>query len=60
MTWTVNLNGYDDLSGDKKIAFEEGLVEKVKALAEELKETEGCNVTSGWVSTNTTGTVDLM
>lgn len=60
MTWTVSLNGHDDLSGDEKIAFEENLVEKVKTLAEELKTTKGCAVTSGYVSTNTTGTVDLM
>lgn len=60
MTWTVNLSGHDDLSGEEKIEFEEGLVEKIKVLAQNLKETEGCKVTSGYVSTNTTGTVDLM
>ena len=59
MTWTINVNGHDDLAGDEKIKFEEGLVEKVRTLVDELKNTEGCNVTSGMVTTNTTGSVNV-
>ena len=60
MTWTVNLSGHDDLSGDEKETFENGLVEKVKSLAQELRDTEGCNVTSASVTTNTTGSVNVL
>lgn len=60
MTWIVNLMGHDDLSGEEKEAFENGLVDKVKNLVDELKGTESCNVISGSVTTNTTGSVNLL
>ena len=60
MTWTINMNGLDYLTGEEKENFEKGLVEKVKSLAKELSETEGCNVTSGQVITNTTGAVNVL
>jgi hypothetical protein len=59
MTWTVNLNGHDDLSGEAKEQFEKGLVETMQSLVDDLKNTEGVNVTSGQVVTNTTGSVIL-
>jgi hypothetical protein len=60
MTWTVQLTGHDNLEGGEKASFENGLVEKVQSLVDELKGTEGCNVTSASVSTNTTGGVNLL
>jgi hypothetical protein len=60
MTWTVNLNGHDDLSGDEKVAFEEGLVQKTRELVETLQEQDGSIVTIASVSTNTTGSVNLL
>ncbi len=59
MTWTINMSGHDDLSGDEKVAYEEGLVEKARALADELATATGGRVTSAVAVTNTTGSVDL-
>lgn len=59
MTWSISVGGHDDLAGDEKIKFEEDLVEKVRTLVDELKNTEGCDVTSGVVNTNTTGQVNV-
>jgi hypothetical protein len=60
MTWTVNLNGHDDLTGDEKVAFEEGLVEKTRELVETLKAQDGSKVSIATVTTNTTGSVNLL
>jgi hypothetical protein len=60
MTWTVNLNGHDNLSGDEKVAFEEGLVQKTRELVETLKEQDGAIVSIATVTTNTTGSVNLL
>jgi hypothetical protein len=60
MTWTVNMHGHDDLSGDEKVAFEEGLVQKTRELVETLKEQDGSVVSNAQVSTNTTGSVNLL
>jgi hypothetical protein len=59
MTWIVNLNGHDDLSGDEKEKLENELVQDVRDFVEGLKSKEGLNVTSANVTTNTTGTVDV-
>lgn len=59
MTWTVNLSGHDDLSADAKEEFERGLVSDIRDLVSELTSSEGVNVTSAQVTTNTTGTVDV-
>lgn len=60
MTWSFTVNGHDSFPDeDGKIAFEKKLVEDVKSLVDELKETAGCEVTSGEVVTNTTGAVVL-
>lgn len=60
MTFTVNISGHDDLTGDEKVAYEEGLVEKARALVEELAQTDGGRVTTAQATTNTTGTVNLL
>ncbi len=60
MTWTISMTGHDDLSGDEKVKFEEGLVEKARALAQELSSTDGCNVTTAYAATNTTGQKSLV
>jgi len=60
MTFSVNINGHDDLSGEAKETFEKGLVEKVKSLTQELSNTDGCNVTGSTVITNTTGAVNAL
>lgn len=60
MTWTINLNGHDDLRGEAKVEFEKGLVGKVDDLVRELRETEGCVVTTVMVMTNTTGAVNMI
>lgn len=59
MTWTVNINGHDDLAGDEKIAYEEAVVAKARALAAELAEVAGGHVTVATAYTNTTGQVAL-
>lgn len=60
MTWTVNLNGHDDLPEEAKKQFEEELVDSVWQFVGELKNMEGVNVTSATVVTNTTGSVDVL
>jgi hypothetical protein len=60
MTWTVNINGHDDLSGDEKEALERVIVGESMALVESLKAQNGNNITSASVVTNTTGSVDLL
>jgi hypothetical protein len=60
MTWTVNLNGHDDLPEEAKKQFEEELVDSVWQFVGELKNMEGVNVTSAMVVTNTTGSVDVL
>jgi len=60
MTWTISLAGHDDMSGDQKESFENYLVEEIKSLTQKLVNTEGCNVTSANVTTNTTGTVNAL
>lgn len=59
MTWSVTLQGHDDLSGELKESFEYGLVSKVKNLVDEVKSGEGVIVTFANVTTNTTGSVDV-
>lgn len=60
MTWTINLNGHDDLPEEAKKQFEEELVDSVWQFVGELKNMEGVNVTSAMVVTNTTGSVDVL
>lgn len=60
MTWNININGHDDLTGDEKVAYEEAVVEKAKALAAELAAASGGHVTSAAANTNTTGSVNLL
>jgi hypothetical protein len=60
MTWTVNINGHDNLSGDEKVAYENAMIEKARALAEELAAAEGGVVSTASATTNTTGSVNLL
>lgn len=60
MTWTVSINGHDDLTGDEKAAYENAVVEKAKALAAELGQADGGHITSATATTNTTGSVNLL
>ena len=61
MTWTINISGHDDLTGDEKIAYEEAVVAKARALAVELEEAEGGrSTTTAMATTNTTGSVNLL
>jgi len=60
MTWNVNINGHDNLTGEEKEQFEKGLVDEMKALVDRLKTTEGVVVSSGMTTTNTTGSVNLL
>lgn len=60
MTWTVLINGHDDLTGDEKVAYENEVVDAARALAQTLKGKTGGHVTSASCSTNTTGSVNLL
>ncbi len=60
MTWSVNLSGHDDLSGEAKAEFENGLVDDLRLFVDDLKAKEGVNVTWATVATNTTDSVDLL
>lgn len=62
MTWTINIMGHDDLAGDAKVAYEEAVVAKARALAAELAAIDGISghVATAMVVTNTTGSVNLL
>lgn len=60
MTWSITVNGHDDLAGEEKAALENFIVKTAKILTDALKDEDGCNVTSANATTNTTGTVNLM
>jgi len=60
MTYTINITGHDDLAGDEKIAYENAVVEKAKALAAELSAATGGHVSTAMAVTNTTGSVNLL
>lgn len=60
MTWTVNIAGHEDLTGEEKAALEQVIVGEATALFHSLKAQEGCRITSASVTTNGTGTVDLL
>lgn len=60
MTWTISINGHDDLTGDEKEALENIIVGEATALFHSLKAQKGNRITSASVTTNTTGSVDLL
>lgn len=60
MTWTINITGHDDLTGDEKVAYENEVVEAARNLAASLKEKEGGHVSMASCTTNTTGSVNLL
>jgi hypothetical protein len=59
MTWTINVTGHDDLTGDEKAAYEQDVVDKAKALVAELAAKDGGHVSAAQATTNTTGSVNL-
>lgn len=60
MTFTVSINGHDDLNGDEKAAYENGLIEKARQFASDLASQDGGRVTTAVAVTNTTGSVNLL
>ena len=59
MTFTVHIDGHDDLEAEAKAAFENGLVHMVTDLVAEVKGGAGVTISRADVTTNTTGTVDV-
>jgi hypothetical protein len=60
MTWSVQIDGHDDLEQEAKEAFENGLVSKVTELVGELRQGAGVTISRAAVTTNTTGPVDAL
>jgi hypothetical protein len=60
LTWTINITGHDDLSGDEKAQLEQKIVDDAKALVSSFKDQEGNRVSSAMCTTNTTGSVNLL
>lgn len=60
MTWTINMGGHDELGGEEKVAAENDILEKAKALAQELEEMAGNRVSHATIVTNTHGSVNLL
>lgn len=60
MTWTISISGHDDLSGEEKEALENIIVGEATGLFSSLKAQEGNRITNAQVTTNTTGTVNLL
>jgi hypothetical protein len=59
MTWTINISGHDDLTGEEKEALENIIVGEATGLFHSLKAQAGNTITTATVSTNTTGSVNL-
>lgn len=60
MTWSININGHDDLTGEEKEALERVIVGEATRLVHSLKVQEGNQVSSAMAVTNTTGSVNLL
>lgn len=60
MTWTINLSGHDDLSGDEKAALEQVIVGEATGLYHTLKAQKGIKISTATVNTNTTGATNLL
>lgn len=59
MTWTIQIDGHDNLEQELKESFENGLVAKVTELVDDIRAGAGITITRANVTTNTTGSVDL-
>jgi len=61
VTWTINIYGHDNASGDEKERIENELAARAKAFVNGLGDLidEGLVYTGGSVTTNTTGPVSL-
>lgn len=60
MTWTINITGHDDLTGDEKGALENAIVEEATSIVSTLKDAEGNRISTATVYTNTTGQINLL
>jgi len=60
MTWSINIEGHDDLEAEAKAAFENGLIATVAGWVADIKAGAGVTVTRAQASTNTTGPVDVL
>jgi hypothetical protein len=60
MTWNINISGHDDLTGEDKEALENIIVGEATGLFHSLKAQEGNKITTANVTTNTTGSVNLL
>jgi hypothetical protein len=60
MTWSIQIDGHDDLETEAKEAFENGLVAKVVELVADIKSGAGITVSRAQATTNTTGAVDVL
>ena len=60
MTWTIQIDGHDDLEAEAKAAFENGLVGMAKQLVTDIQSGAGITVSRAQATTNTTGPVDLL
>lgn len=60
MTWTISMTGHDDLTGEEKEALEKVIVGEATGLFHSLKAQEGNRVSAATVTTNTTGSVNLL
>jgi hypothetical protein len=60
MTWTINITGHDDLTGEEKEALERVIVGEATGLFYSLKAQEGNRISTASVMTNTTGAVNLL
>lgn len=59
MTFSIQIQGHDDLQAELKEAFENGLVSKVGELIADAQQ-DGVTFTAANVTTNTTGSVDIL
>lgn len=60
MTWTINIMGHDELTGDEKAALEAVIVGEAMGLFHTLKAQQGNTITTATATTNTTGSVNLL
>jgi len=60
MTFTIHVDGHDDLEAEAKAAFENGLVSMVTELIADIKGGAGVTISRADVTTNTTGPVDVL
>jgi hypothetical protein len=60
MTFSVHIEGHDNLKDELKSSFENGLVSKIKELVDDVKSGADVTVTRADAITDTTGPVDVL